>query len=71
MFRCINNPFGYCYQKPNVPDDTQVYHYPGPDGKSVSDLYHAGTCVNNWQTCSFYLSWSKECERYGVPVQEV
>ncbi|MBA7523828.1 hypothetical protein ES705_15962 [subsurface metagenome] len=63
-YRCINNPMGYCSSKPNVPSDVEVYHYPGPDGKDAMVLYQAGTCVNNWHTCSQFKTWKEESQRY-------
>ncbi len=63
-WRCINNPFGYCYSQPDVPGDVEVYHYPGPDGESAMALYQAGTCVNNWATCTQFQTWGEESQRH-------
>lgn len=63
MFRCINNLDGYCHREPNVPEAEKSYsiEYIGQDIQ-VHGL-SPGACLNNWQTCSAFLTWGQESQR--------
>ena len=65
-YRCINNPGGYCHSKPQVSYETPVYHYPDSEGNPTCSLYKTATCVNNWQTCTQFVTWTQECQRMGL-----
>ena len=60
--RCINNPFGYCHSLPQLELEHALEHAPETveDFKYSYDL--SGRCVNNWATCTQFITWQKETE---------
>jgi len=65
-YRCINNLSGYCYREPNVPEAEKAY-LEKLDGHNLEvHGLSPGACLNNWQSCSAFVTWSQECHRLLV-----
>lgn len=54
MWRCANDIFGYCADKPESIERPEIYYYTEVTGKKVAYTGTAKSCLKNKNTCNLY-----------------